>query len=528
MREIEQLAARQRRTDWIVGQQALYQFYDRRLPDDVTDLQHLLRWLRKTSSGTAVLDMRREDLLGDSDTQDATVQYPDAVAIHKTRFPLQYRFAPGDNQDGITMTVPQTAINQISHAEIDWLVPGHLEEKITALIRSLPKAIRRGLVPAPDTARKVVPELAFGQGPFLPTLARVLEKISGERIPVDAFQLDRLPPHLVMKIRVVDERGKTLAIDESLDRLRGQFAAQPAAAAGQLEDGAWNHPTTREWDFGNLPSEVMITRGGLRVPAYPAVLDREDGVVVRLVDTADRARRESRAGMRRLYYLAQRKSLQSHVAWLPRLREIKLLAANLPGRQPLEDQLALLVADRAFLTEPELPRTQAEYQQRLNEAAARAGLAVQDLTTLVHPLFESLHAARLALEKLPAARWPQPVQDVRRQVDALIPAGFLTGTPWTWLCHFPRYFRAIVLRLDKIQHGGYERDQQALQQLEPWITAHDQRAALHQQRGAFDAQLVVFRWMLEELRVSLFAQQLGTSIPVSFQRLEKQWGQVSP
>jgi ATP-dependent helicase HrpA len=281
------------------------------------------------------------------------------------------------------------------------------------------------------------------------------------------------------------------------------------------------------WDFGNLPAEVTITRGGLRVPAYPAVLDQEDAVVVRLLDTAERARRESRPGVRRLYYLAQRKSLQAHVAWLPRLRDIQLLAARSPGRKPLEDQLALLVADRAFLADPELPRTQAEYQQRLGDAAARAGMAIQDIAALVQPLFEALHAARLALEQLPSARWPSAVQDVRRQIETLVPEGFLTETPWTWLCHFPRYFRAIVHRLDKLQHGGHQRDQQALQQLEPWIIAHDQRSALHQQRGAFDEQLVVFRWMLEELRVSLFAQQLGTSIPVSFPRLEKQWGQVA-
>ncbi|MHB8955309.1 MAG: ATP-dependent RNA helicase HrpA [Pirellulaceae bacterium] len=527
LRAIEQLAARQRRTDWIISQQTLYEFYDRRLPADVIDMRRLTHWLRQTAGDPRTLDMRREDLLAESATEESSAQYPDVLAIDKTRFPLEYRFAPGDMQDGITMTVPHTAINQISHAEIDWLVPGHLEEKVTALIRALPKAIRRSLVPAPDTARKVVPELAFGQGPFLPTLARALERISGERIPVDAFQLDRLPSHLVMKIRVVDERGKTLGVDQSLERLRDQFATPPAGALGQLEDASWNRPATRQWDFGNLPAEILITRGGLRVPAYPAVLDREDGVVVRLVDTADRARRESRAGIRRLFYFSQRKALQAHVAWLPRLRETKLLAATVPGIQPLEDHLALLLADRAFLADQELPRTEAEYQQRLQEAATRAGGAVQEITPLVHPLFEALHAARLALEKLPAARWPQTAQDVQRQIDALIRPGFLTDTPWMWLCHFPRYFRAIVHRLDKLQHGGHARDQQALQQLAPWTTAYEQRAAQHQQRGAFDERLVVYRWMLEELRVSLFAQHLGTSMPVSVQRLEKQWAEIS-
>jgi ATP-dependent helicase HrpA len=527
LREIEQLAARQRRTDWIVGQQIVYKFYDGRLPEHVCDAMRLAQWLHKTPPPATTLHMRREDLLGEGCEADASARYPDALAIHKTRFPLEYRFAPGEDQDGITMTVPRHAINQISHAEIDWLVPGHLEEKITALIRALPKSIRRGLVPAPDTARKAAAALAFGDGPFLPTLARVLEQLSGERIPVDAFQLDRLPAHLVMKIRLVDGQGKTLAVDASLDRLRGQFAAPPAGAAGHLDDAAWNRPVTRDWDFGNLPSEITITRGGLRVPAYPAVLDHEDGVVVRLLDTADRAREESRAGLRRLYYLAQRKSLQAHVAWLPRLREIKLFAGSLPGRVPLENQLALLLADRAFLGDRDLPRTPAEYQQRLADAAEQAGLAAQDITALAYPLFEAFHSARLALETLPKNRWPQAAQDVRRQIDALVQEGFLTTTPWAWLRHYPRYFLAIAYRLDKLQHGGHQRDEQALQRLEPWITAHDQRAVAHRQRGAVDRQLVLFRWMVEEFRVSVFAQQLGTSIPVSWQRLEKQWAQVA-
>lgn len=526
--EIEQLAARQRRTDWIVGHQAIYRFYDGRLPEHTWDARRLSRWLRQHASAAATLRMRREDILSERVAPDVSTLYPDTMSLHSTQFPLQYHFAPGEVQDGVTMTVPRQAINQVSPAEIDWLVPGHLEEKITALIRTLPKSIRTGLVPAPDTARKAAAALAFGEGPFLPTLARVLEQISGERIPAEAFQVDRLPAHLVMKVRLVDERGKTLAVDASLDRLRSKFAAPPSGAPGQMEDAAWNRPVTRSWDFGNLPSEITITRGGVRVPAYPALLDHGDGVLVRLLDTADRARLESRAGLRRLYYLAQRKSLQAHVAWLPRLREIKLFASALPGRLPLEDQLALLLADRAFVGDADLPRTQAAYEQRLADAAERAGVAVQDLTALLHPLFESFHAARLALENLPRNRWPQVVQDVRRQLDALTPDGFLTTTPWTWLQHYPRYLRAIVYRLDKLQHGGQQRDAQALRQLEPRLAMVAQRAAAQQQHGVVDPQLVLFRWMLEEFRVSVFAQPLGTSLPVSIQRLDKQWAQVAP
>ena len=196
-----------------------------------------------------------------------------------------------------------------------------MEEKITALIRSLPKSIRRCLVPAPDTAKTAAEQLEFGNGPFLPTLARVLERISGEPIPADAFQLDRLPSHLVMKVRVVDDDGTTLAVDDSLERLRDTFGGEAEGASGQIDDSAWNRPPTTDWDFGDLPAEVTVTRGGLRVSAYPGRAGpggwcRRPTCSTRSID----AELESRRGIRRLYYLAEKKALLAHVAWLPQLQ----------------------------------------------------------------------------------------------------------------------------------------------------------------------------------------------------------------
>ena len=466
IKEIEQLAAKQRRTDWIVGQHAIYAFYDRRLPAHVFDVSRLQRWLKKSGQEDARrLDMHISDLLGDRTCEDVSASYPDDIAFQKTRFPLAYRFEPGDDQDGVTMTVPHQAINLIAPEQVDWLVPGHMEEKITALIRSLPKSIRRYLVPAPDTARRAAEQIEFGDGPFLRTLANVLERLSGESIPADAFDLDRLPPHLVMKIRLVDDDGNTLAVDHSLDRLRKEFGSQAHGTAGQIDDAAWNRPATRDWDFGDVPAEVTVTRGGLRVPAYPAVVDQQDHVVVRLVDTPDRARQETRLGVRRLYYLAQRKPLHAHVAWLPRLPEIKLLSATLPGHRELDSHLALLIADRAFLGEDAVPRSEAGFRERLNDAAQRAALAVQDVTRLIHPLFESYQAARLSLEQLPESRWPAAAGDVRQQLASLVHQGFLVATPWSWLLHLPRFLRAATHRLDKLQHGGFARDQQAMEEL---------------------------------------------------------------
>ncbi len=524
LKEIEELAAKQRRSDWIVAQHTIHQYYSSRVPEEAYDLRRLKQWLHQ--QGPDALCMTQQDLLPEADDQSADTQYPDTLAVQKMSFPLQYRYAPGDQQDGVTVTVPKHAINQVTAEQLDWLVPGRLEEKITALIRSLPKSIRRNLVPAPDTAREAARRLQFGSGPLLPTLAQILQQISGETVPADAFQLHKLPAHLRMKVRVVDDDGSTLGVDDSLEELRREFGADQQGATGQIEDRSWDRPPVTDWAFGDLPAEVTVTRGGLRVLAYPAVLDQQTQVVVRLLDTADRAEQMSCAGIRRLYFLAEQKSLQAHVDWLPKIKETQLLASTLLSARDLQQQLALLIADRAFLADEPLPREESSYRQRIVEAAERASVAVQQIAPLIHPMFQAYHQVRLELEDLPPARYQEALADVRHQLAGLLPADFLSTTPWRWLEHFPRYLAAISYRLDKLRHGGQSRDAQALQQLAPLLQQHLSRAESHRQRGLVDPELEQYRWMLEEFRVSLFAQQLGTSLTVSQRRLEKQWAKV--
>ena len=351
LQEIEELAAKERRGDWIVGQQTIFEYYERQLPPDVYDVRRLKQWLTKQHrNNSASLCMCRADLLSVAESAGRFGQFPRSPwSLPRHRSPWTIA-SPGDeDQDGVIVTVPKHAINQISHAQIDWLVPGRLEEKITALIRSLPKSIRRCLVPAPDTARRAAEQLPFGAGPFLPQLAQVLERLSGETVPPDAFQLDRIPSHLRMKVRVVDDDGTTLAVNDSLDLLQNTFGAPTDGPTGQIDDSAWNRPPVSDWDFGELPTEVTVTRSGFRVSAYPAVIEQQDAVVVRLLDTLDRAQYESRRGIRRLYYLAEARSLLAHVAWIPQLDQIKLLASTLISSGELDTQLALLIADRAFL-----------------------------------------------------------------------------------------------------------------------------------------------------------------------------------
>jgi ATP-dependent helicase HrpA len=236
--------------------------------------------------------------------------------------------------------------------------------------------------------------------------------------------------------------------------------------------------------------------------------------------------RETRHGLRRLYCLAEKNELRGQVAWLPGLDQWKLCAATLCGARQLEQMLEELIADRAFLEDGGIPRSTAEFEQRRKTGRQRIGLAVQDVMRLVRPLLEAYHQVALALEDADPDRWPESVEDVRSQLAALTAGPFLVRTPWHWLEQFPRYFQAIRVRLYKLVHTGAIRDRQLLTQIGPFWESYRQRQADHDRRGLCDPELEHFRWLLEEFRVSLFAQELGTRHSVSARRLERQWEKV--
>jgi ATP-dependent helicase HrpA len=527
LQQLEDLATRTRRSDLFVGQQWQFDFYDQRLPADVYDVASLERWLRSAGrDGGAVLQMRREDLLGDVAATEAVAEFPDQFALGPAALPLEYRFEPGNASDGITLVVPQAALNQLDAGRLGWLVPGLLEEKVLALIRSLPKSLRRNFVPAPDTARKVVGQLRFGEGPFLDAVARALGRVAGERVTVADFQPEKLPHHLNMNVRVVDDRGESLSTGRDLEQLQRDLQQEVAASFAEVRDSRWHRDDIVQWDWDELPEQVKYRRGGLELIGYPMLIDRGQDTALRLSDSPAQAVRQTRAGLRRLYCLAEKNDLRSQVAWLPGLAQWKLYAAGLIGSRQLEQQLAELIADQAFLDQQPLPRTAAAFQQRRLQGRERIPAAVQAITPRMRKLWESYHQARLALEHASSTRWQYALEDMRSQVGDLMVDRFLLSTPWQWLEHYARYFQAICARLEKLAAGGLARDRQGHEELAPFLQAYQRRAAEQAERNTFDPELEYFRWMLEEFRVSLFAQTLGTAIPVSARRLEKQWAKI--
>ncbi|MBN2579184.1 MAG: ATP-dependent RNA helicase HrpA [Pirellulales bacterium] len=541
---LDRLQIKMRRHDLLRDEQARFMFYHQRIPADAYDLARLNRWLKDTGGEEArQLFMTEADLLATALDPAVGERFPDAVELDGASLPVAYCFEPGAEDDGLTVAVPVEALGRAEPPRLGWLVPGLVEAKVAALIKSLPKPLRTALVPVPETARAVARTIGFGSGDFRELVAAELGRLAGRPIRPEDFQMEKIPAELQMHLRVVSADGQTLAQGRDWQRLREDLQTETVARFERIDAPRWNREGITAWDFGELPEQVTVKSGGLTLAAYPALIDGGDSVALQLADSPERAARLSRGGLRRLCFLAAQRELKAQVQWLPGLETMLLHAAPLK-HVDLRRQLAELLADRAFLgdgpdfsegkrglspsaPEKALPRTKTEFETLLRRGGERLAGAVQEIAGLAPRLFESFHQAQLALEQAASPLWQYAVDDMRGQMAELTGADFLTVTPWEWLDHYPRYFRAMVSRWDRLRGGGFGRDRQLFEQeLQPRWERYRQRAESHAQRGIADPELERYRWHLEEFRVSLFAQQLGTAIPISAKRLDRQWALV--
>jgi ATP-dependent helicase HrpA len=328
-----------------------------------------------------------------------------------------------------------------------------------------------------------------------------------------------------MNIRVVDPQGGTLAAGRDLGEVRRQ-AGQEASSIVR-DDPQWTRDGLTTWDFGDLPERVEIRRGATTLGAFPALVDQRKSVSLRLSDSADWAAQETYRGLRRLFCLAAQQELKKQVDWLPNLEQSARQVSSLMKAADLRQQAAELIADRAFLATGELPHTAEAFRRQLSAGRAHVAAAVQQVANLIGPLCDGYHRLRLALSKISFESWKYAAGDVAEQLAHLTNDRFLAMTPWNWLAHYPRYFRAAQLRLDKLGGGGQSRDQQRHAEFQPRWRAYLERAAQHRQQRVLDPALEEYRWMLEEYRVAVFAQELGTAVQVSAKRLDKQWALVA-
>lgn len=521
--EIEEFLSKTRRLDLLRGEAAHFAFYDQRLPEEVYDGPTLSRWIKQAPRDSALgLRLRKSDLVRDEAENVAESDFPAEIDSGGIRLPLEYQLEPGTEDDGVTVVVPQAALGQLSPDRLSWLVPGLLEEKVAALIRSLPKPVRTAFVPVPQTTREIAPQITFGKGDLETTLAGLLSRMAGELIEPAMFAADRLPNHLRMNVRVVDDEGNTISTGRDLAELSrhhgtaGAVSPQNDAMASQ-----WHRDGLTDWVWNNLPESIPLQRGDTMFPSYPTIVDQETAVGLRLFDSSDRAVDESQRGLRRLFLLGNRKAIRAQVDWLPELDRNLLNLSTLIAPGLLRGQLVELMAARA-LTNTGLPlsRTEAEYREMLKRGRNQISVAAQDIQSLLGPLADRWQAVKLWLERRHPPQWQPALDDVRSQIEHLFPPDFLLRTRWEWLAQYPRYLKAIVLRIEKLSAGGLERDRRLMADIAPhWRAYLDKRHTLTD--GASAAKLDRFHGMIEEYRVSLFAQTLGTSITISAKRLEK-------
>ncbi|SAK52352.1 ATP-dependent RNA helicase HrpA [Caballeronia ptereochthonis] len=545
--DIEQLEHKSRRQDVLVDDELIYGFYDSLIPEGMWTGAAFERWYRdeqKKPGNEKLLFLSRDDLMRHEAAGVTTDLFPKRMTMSGIEMSLTYHFEPGSPRDGVTLTVPLYGLNQVDARWVEWLVPGMIREKAQLLLKSLPQKLRRHVVPLPEYAAGFAERHAgpkFGAGALVDSL---IADIRGEtQIAVKSadFKLETLPAHLFMNFKVIDEHGRQLAMGRNLAQLRaelggqaqqqfqkltataafdalsGEAGAQPAQQTPQTGESTALYENLTTWNFGKLPELLEIRRRGQTLFGYPALVDRGTHCDVEVFDSPEEAARIHRAGLRRLFALQLREPIRYLEKNLPGLREMSMQYMALGTPDELRDQIVETALDRACLQDP-LPDDDAGFHARRDAAKGRLTLLAQEIARLVGAILTEY--AALAKKLTQAKSFASAYADMQAQLGALIGKRFVIDTPYAQLVHFPRYLKGIGLRIDKLK-ADPARDARLLAELQP-LAQHYQRA-LSQRGGVADARLAEYRWLLEELRVSLFAQELRTPMPVSVKRLHKVW-----
>ena len=526
--EIESLEAKSRRRDVLVDEQVLFDFYDKRVPEDIYGGRKFERWRKEVEKQQPrLLYLTKEDLMlhGASDVTEA--QFPDVLEVEGMSLKLSYHFEPGHVEDGITLTIPLPALNLLKPQRFEWLVPGLLHEKTCQLLKSLPKFLRRNFVPVPNFADACLQVLAPANGSLLDALQYQLFRMSGVKIKAEDWDVQKLTPHMCMNFKVVGDNGEQVAMGRDLLVLQSKLKdqAQQSFAAVPVWDG--ERENIREWDFGELPLQVDFERNGVQMRGYPALIDKKESISINLLDTQQQAEQETRKALRRLVMFAQPEKIKYLNKNLPGLKQMCLYYAPIGRCEALQSDLVDSVIDRAFFYNSPMVRTKAEFDVCLSQGKEKMMDAANEVCTLVEAALALHHELNKKLKGNLSPAYLHAVADIKEQLQGLIYPGVVSQTPAEWLNEYPRYLKAINMRLEKLS-GSLARDRAAILEIKPLWQEYLAHREKHQRQGVVsDPALEIYRWMIEELRVSLFAQELKTKMPVSVKRLKQKLLEVS-
>jgi ATP-dependent helicase HrpA len=566
IKEIENLEHKSRRQDVLVDDQLIEAFYDKLVPSDVVNGAGFEAWYKAAShDDPKLLYLIREDLMRHEAAGVTTELFPKKMMAAGLELQLTYHFEPGSVRDGVTLAVPLYALNQLSRERCEWLVPGMLKEKVHLLLKSLPQKQRRHMVPLPEYAAKfcdrIHAKLAFGRGDLVDAIiADIREQITINVLTTD-FKPETLPAHHFMNFKVIDEHGRQLDMGRNLAKLQGEYGSQaresfqkmaeatPAQLAqltggtppkpshgGIAADAARGasggkapaapvqeaptlaaHSNITSWTFGELPELLEIKQGKLSLIGFPALVDKVTHCDLEVFDDPNVAARTHRIGLRRLFALQMKDQIKFVEKSIPNLQQMGMQFMSMGTQEELRDQIINKALDIACLQDP-LPADAASFNKRKDEGKSRLVLLVNEIARLVGQVLTEFHGMPKRLQNVN----PQAAADMQEQLKGLVHKRFLADNEFSQLAHFPRYLKAMNVRLEKLRADS-ARDAKSMaewhQAAQPYLrVARDKSAGKNT-----DPRLVEYRWMLEELRVSLFAQELRTPMPVSVKRLFKVW-----
>ncbi|MGK5078274.1 ATP-dependent RNA helicase HrpA [Janthinobacterium sp. HLX7-2] len=576
IKDIENLEHKSRRLDVLVDDELIAAFYDKLLPADVCNGAGFEKWHKDaTRDNPKLLYLNREELMRHEAAGVTTDLFPKIMSVTGLEMGLTYHFEPGSVRDGVTLAVPLYALNQLPRERCEWLVPGMLKEKVHLLLKSLPQKLRRHCVPLPDYAAKFCERVheagVFGRGDLVDAIILDIRTQITINVLTTDFKPETLPAHHFMNFKVIDEHGRQLDMGRNLATLQAEFGGQArqsfqklaevsgvsgagtpgakvagaqvasrlqaqaqgsAAAAGKggapAQGAAATAPASANatvsqhmgltgWTFGELPELLEIVQGRLTLIGFPALVDKGTHCDLEVFDDPTVAARTHKIGLRRLFALQMKEQIKYVEKSIPGLQQMGMQFMALGSQEELREQIINKALDIACLQDP-LPLDAASFAKRQAEGKSRLVLLVNEIARLLSQVLTEFHGLPKRLQNIPAAA----AADIQAQLQGLVHKRFLTENEYTQLSHFPRYLKAINVRLEKLR-ADPARDTKLMAEWQSAAAPYLRQTKDRQAGKNTDPKLVDFRWMLEELRVSLFAQELRTPMPVSAKRLQKVW-----
>lgn len=536
--DILEIEAKARRRDLLAEEQAIFDFYSSLIPADINQVRSFERWVEKqTKQNPEFLYLTREAILAGSAADVTEAQFPDSITAEGAVFPLSYSFNPGKLDDGVTASVPIALLNRVPKYRFEWLVPGLLHEKCVALIKSLPKQMRKHFVPVPDMASRALSSMTASDVPLTKALGEQLKRITGVDIPDEAWDVNKLDAFYLINLKILDEKGKPIGEGRNAPILLDQFRGQMQESLEQVSSKTIKKQEYRRWEFDDIKVIHTFKQAGHEIKAYPALSDQSDSVTIELFDYAQEADVSHRWGLVRLIMMTLSQSVKYIRKELLKGNDNQLKIAGLGDRASLVDDMVRAAINHTFLSDEalkkqglsQLPRTQSDFNRILQHYRSELVSVSQEYEASLVKILDQHHKLSKKLKSNIHPGLLSSYGDIKQQMSLLLYPGFLLNTSYQWLMSVPRYLEAINYRIDRM--GGqvqkdktYTRELELLQApLQDVLSANPGEGISQYPDLRKYPELNLYRWMLEEYRVSLFAQNLGAKMPVSAKRLKQQW-----